>query len=431
MKLNLETLQNKIVPVANKVQSNTYLSSIMDGMSGLLAPILVGAIATLLNNLPFEPYQAFLETIHIKPYLAVATNFTTDIIALFAVFLVAYNLVRKFDMDGVIPGVYAIVCFLVLTPLAQVEVDGEMTNFISFEWLGAAGLFVAIILGLVVGRLYVAIVRKGLILRMPEGVPPTIQRTFSGLVPGFIIVALMLIVKAIFNVTPWGSVHAVIYTFLQTPLQNLGGSIWALLLAMFVVHLLWLFGIHGMLVVLSVMMPIWISLDLQNLEAYQAGEPLPNIVGLAFVMVYILLGGSGATLGLNLLMLFRAKSQRFKTLGKLAIPAGICGINEPIMFGTPIILNPIMAIPFILSPLLCALVAYIVTAIGIVPPLMGANVPLGTPIIIIALLQGSWKFAVLEILLVIMTIFIYYPFFRIADNQAYAQEQGEEQPAEA
>ncbi|MFS8652856.1 MAG: PTS transporter subunit EIIC, partial [Caldibacillus sp.] len=159
MKLNLETLQNKIVPVANKVQSNTYLSSIMDGMSGLLAPILVGAIATLLNNLPFEPYQAFLETIHIKPYLAVATNFTTDIIALFAVFLVAYNLVRKFDMDGVIPGVYAIVCFLVLTPLAQVEVDGEMTNFISFEWLGAAGLFVAIILGLVVGRLYVAIVR--------------------------------------------------------------------------------------------------------------------------------------------------------------------------------------------------------------------------------------------------------------------------------
>lgn len=155
----------------------------------------------------------------------------------------------------------------------------------------------------------------------------------------------MLIVKAIFNVTPWGSVHAVIYTFLQTPLQNLGGSIWALLLAMFVVHLLWLFGIHGMLVVLSVMMPIWISLDLQNLEAYQAGEPLPNIVGLAFVMVYILLGGSGATLGLNLLMLFRAKSQRFKTLGKLAIPAGICGINEPILFGTPIILNPIMAIP--------------------------------------------------------------------------------------
>lgn len=431
MKLNLETLQNRIMPVANKVQSNTYLSSIMDGMSSLLAPILVGAIATLLNNLPFEPYQAFLETIRIKPYLAIATNFTTDIIALIAVFLITSNLVRKFDMDGNIPGIFGIVCFLVLTPLAQVEIDGEMTNFISFEWLGAAGLFVAIILGLIVGRLYVAIVRKGLIIKMPDGVPPTIQKSFAGLIPGFVIVAIMLIVKAIFNLTPWGSVHQVIYTFLQAPLQNLGGSFWALLLSVFVVHLLWLFGIHGMLVVLSVMMPIWISLDLQNLEAYQAGEPLPNIVGLAFIMVYVLLGGSGATLGLNLLMLFRAKSQRFKTLGKLAIPAGLCGINEPIMFGTPIILNPIMAIPFILAPLLCAAIAYIVTAIGIVPPLMGANVPLGTPIIIIALLQGSWKFAVLEILLVILTIFIYYPFFRIADNQAYTQEQGQEQPAEA
>jgi len=429
MKINMEALQSKIIPLATKISNNKYLSSIMEGVTSLLPAILVGAIATLLNNLPFDAYQSFLETFGIKPYLSVLVNFTTDIIALLAVFFIASNIVKKFDMDGIIAGSFGIISFLILTPMVSIKNNGNITNYISFEWLGASGLFVAIILGLLVGRLYVAIVKKGLIIKMPEGVPPTITKSFAGLIPGFIISGLVLVIKFIFDITPFGSLHQFIYTFVQTPLQGLGGSIWSFLLVILFAHLLWLFGIHGMLVVLSVMMPIWLSLDLQNLKAYNAGEPLPNIIGFVFLMCYTLIGGSGATLGLNLLMLLKAKSKRFKALGKLAIAAGICGINEPIIFGTPIILNPIMAIPFILAPILNSVIAYIATLVGLVPAPMGTQLPLGTPVLVTGFLQGSWRIAALQLALVIVSAIIYYPFFKIVDKTAYEEETRSEQLA--
>lgn len=422
MKFNLEELQKKIMPVAISFSNNKYLGSIMEGLTSLMPVILVGAIATLLKNLPISDYQSFVTSSGVSNYLSVLINFTTDIISLLAVFLVATNISKKFDVDSPAAGLFGIISFLILTPLASIEKDGSVTNYISFEWLGATGLFVAILLGIFVGRLYAYLVQKGLVIKMPEGVPPTITKSFAGLIPGFIISALVLVIKLIFDNTAYGSIHKVIYTFIQTPLQGLGGTIWAFILVMFVAHLLWLVGLHGMLVAISVMMPIWMALDLKNLEAFNAGLPMQNVPGFAFLMCYTLLGGSGATLGLNLLMLFKAKSQRFKTLGKLAIAAGICGINEPIIFGTPIILNPLMAIPFILTPIVISVIAYIATAIGIVPPLMGATMPLGTPIIVSGILQGSWRIAALQVVLVLVSALIYYPFFKIADNNAYEEE---------
>lgn len=419
MKLNLDKLQEKVMPVATKLSENKYLSAITDGLSGILPAIMVGAIATLLGGLPFEGYQSFMAPI--IPYLNLAADFTIDIIALILVFFIASNMANKFNVDGNIPGLLGLISFLILTPLETVETEAGATAFISFEWLGATGMFVAIFVGLIVGRVYVALVKKGLVIKMPDGVPPTISKAFGGMIPGFVIAAGALIIKALFDLTAFGSVHALIYHYVQTPLQSLGGSFGALLLCVFVVHFLWLFGIHGMLVVLSVMMPIWMSLDLENLTAYQNGDPLPNIVGLAFIMTYVLLGGSGATLGLNMLML-RAKSKRFKTLGGLAFPAGICGINEPIIFGTPIILNPLMAIPFILSPMVVATLAYVFTVIGIVPEPSGVSMALGTPIIMTGFLQGSWRIVVLQVLLVFVAALIYYPFFKMADKQAYEQE---------
>ncbi|MCF6097598.1 PTS transporter subunit EIIC [Thermovorax subterraneus] len=422
MKFNLEELQKKIMPVATSFSNNKYLGSIMEGLTSLMPVILVGAIATLLKNLPISAYQSFVTSSRVGNYLSVLINFTTDIISLLAVFLVATNISKKFDVDSPAAGLFGIISFLILTPLASIEKDGSVTNYISFEWLGATGLFVAILLGIFVGRLYAYLVQKGLVIKMPEGVPPTITKSFAGLIPGFIISALVLVIKLIFDNTAYGSIHKVIYTFIQTPLQGLGGTIWAFILVMFVAHLLWLVGLHGMLVAISVMMPIWMALDLKNLEAFNAGLSMQNVPGFAFLMCYTLLGGSGATLGLNLLMMFKAKSQRFKTLGKLAIAAGICGINEPIIFGTPIILNPLMAIPFILTPIVLSVIAYVATAIGIVPPLMGAMMPLGTPIIVSGILQGSWRIAALQVVLVLVSALIYYPFFKIADNNAYEEE---------
>jgi len=421
MKLNFDKLQGKIMPIATKMSENKYLSAIMDGMSTVLPAIMFGAIASLLVGLPFEGYQNFLTSTGLAPLLNLAADLTIDIIALFVVFFIASSLSTKFGADGNIAGLLGLVSFLIVTPLASVETEAGVTSYISFDYLGAKGLFVAIIMGILVGRVYAAFIKKGIVIKLPDGVPPTISKSFAGMIPGFVIGTGALIIDAIFSATSFGSIHGLIYHYVQIPLQSLGDSPWALILCVFVVHFLWLFGVHGMLVVLSVMMPIWLSMDLENLAAFQSGQPGPNIVGMAFIMTYVLLGGSGATLGLNLLML-KAKSKRFKTLGGLSLPAGICGINEPIIFGTPIILNPIMAIPFVLGPVIIAILAYFCTYIGLVPHLSGVNMALGTPIIMTGFLQGSWRIVVLQIVLVVVSALIYYPFFRMADKQAYEQE---------
>jgi PTS system cellobiose-specific IIC component len=209
---------------------------------------------------------------------------------------------------------------------------------------------------------------------------------------------------------------------LQVPLQGLGGTLGALVIFMLVAHLLWVFGIHGMMVTLSLMLPIYIPLDNANLVAYGTGQPLPNIIGFAFVIVYILIGGSGATLGLNILMAFRAKSQRYRILGRLALPGGVCGINEPIIFGTPVVLNPILAIPFVLTPIVYAVIAYTATVLNFVPRLPGIGLPLGVPVIVSGFLQGSFRIIALQIALILLGILIYYPFFAMLDKKAYKEE---------
>ena len=182
------------------------------------------------------------------------------------------------------------------------------------------------------------------------------------------------------------------------------------------------FGIHGGLVMYSVAVPLWLSMDYANLAAYNAGDPLPYILGYAFGMLFFQFSGTGNTIGLNLLML-KAKSKRYRTLGKLALPAGICGVNEPIIFGTPIVLNPMLAIPFILNPLISGTLAYLLTIIGILPRLNGIFM-FGIPFGISGFLAGGWRVAAFQLLILIpLSIISYYPFFKKMDAVAYSEEQ--------
>jgi len=127
------------------------------------------------------------------------------------------------------------------------------------------------------------------------------------------------------------------------------------------------FGLHGPNILGAIMNPIWLSLTAGNADAYAAGTELPNIVNAQFYANFIKLGGAGSTIGLALLCLFVAKSTQFKTLGKLAFGPAIFNINEPLIFGMPIVLNPILMIPFILTPVILAILTYFVMSIGLVP----------------------------------------------------------------
>lgn len=420
MKININ--QEKIGEIAGKIQSNKYLISISNGLMATLPILMIGAISTLLSSVAYEPYQNLITSMGIKSSLALPARLTTDLIALYVSFLVAYRLAESYEHDALMAGIISLMSFLILTPI---QMFGKIPA-IPFEWLGAKGLFVAMIVGVLSTALYMEIVNRKLIIKMPSSVPPTVTKTFMAIIPGFLIVAIFTTIHALFKLTPLENVHQLIYNFLQIPLQHVGGSYWGLVIFVLVSEVLWLFGIHGSMITNVVAKPILISMDLANLAAFQSGQPLPYVISWSFRFLYVLIGGGGSTLGLCLLMAFRAKSKQLQAVGKLALPTSIFSINEPIIFGVPIVLNPTLAIPFIFTPIITMTIAYLLTVAGIVPIPIGVFLPTGTPVLFSAFVEGGLKLVVLQFLLIGVSAICYYPFFKKLDNKNYLAEVEEE-----
>jgi PTS system cellobiose-specific IIC component len=288
------------------------------------------------------------------------------------------------------------------------------------QWLGAPGIFSAIIISLVSTRIYVYIKQKGFTIKMPSTVPPVVSDSFSSLIPGFASIILFMIVSALFAATSFKTMHQFIYTFVQTPLQGVGGNIVSIVILWTFAQILWFFGIHGTLVIFSVILPIVTAMDAAQLAAYSAGEALPNITGRAFVSTYTM---AGSAIGFALLMLFASKSKQYKTLGKLTAVPSLFGISEPLVFGTPIVFNFKFVVPFVCMNGINLTIAYFLTAMGIVPRVAGMTPISGMPIIFSGFMEGSWKIAVLQVALVGLSALVWYPFFRKADREAYELEQ--------
>ncbi|TKH34600.1 PTS sugar transporter subunit IIC [Paenibacillus polymyxa] len=416
----------KLQKVAGTIQQNRYMSAISNGLMSTLPFLIIGAFATLFSALAWEPYQNLIAPV--KAIIGLASTMTTSIIALYAVFCIAYRLAQAFDKDPLVPAATALLSFLIVTPIQTFD----KVRALPLQWLGAQGLFVAMIVGLIAARLYIWIVDRNWTIKMPDGVPPTVVKTFSGLIPAVLVALVFVIVAGLFMQTSFGTVHDFIYTYLQIPLEGLGGSLGALIIALIIMQALWMFGIHGAIVILAIVKPIWMSLDLANLDAFQAGAPLPNIIGLAFWSIFC---NYAPMLGFALLLVFLAKSKQLRTIGKLGLPGTFFSIHEPLIFGIPMVLNPLLAIPFIVAPIICAVLGYIATNIGLLPAPIGIYPPFGTPLFALGFIEGSWKLAAAQLVLIPISMLIYYPFFRALDKQALkkeheAQEQLEKQASE-
>ena len=428
-------LEKYLVPLANKLSSNRYLGAISAGFSYLLPITMIGAIFTLLANLQIAPYQSFITAINLKPILAFAPTVTTDMLAVYAAYLIGKACAEKLGLekDSTIVGALTLFVFLLMIPLGvsgTATESGETVTIaaaLSTSYLGAAGLFSAMILGMVVPTIYNFFIKRHIVIKMPPQVPPTISKSFSALIPGFAIALIFCIVRFGFQMTPWGDFNSFIYTMLRTPLQSLGASPLTFIVFIIICSTMWFFGLHGGMIVMPFLNMLYTTAGLENLEAYAAGTPLPNIITQPSWSLFASLGGAGGTLGLCFIMFFLAKSARYKTLGKLALPSGLCGINEPITFGLPMVLNTIMIIPLILTPIVTFLVSYITMSIGLVPYPNGVSVPLGTPVIFSGFIACGWQAAILQVVLILIQMAIYYPFFRVLDEQALAEEEGQNQ----
>ena len=242
--------------------------------------------------------------------------------------------------------------------------------------------------------------KEKLKIHMPEGVPPMIANTFSALIPGILVGFIFIFVSFGFSFTSWGSFSQMVYSVIVTPLNALGGSVWSLVVLLLVQMFLWFFGIHGSNVISGVITAVYLPMATANMEAYAAGKELPNILGNTFYDAFSGIGGAGGTLSLCIILLLFAKSKQNKEMGKLGIVPGLFTINEPVVFGYPLIMNPILAIPFILTPILTASFAYVIKP----------------------LLAGGWQAAVLQVVCIAIGCLVWYPFFKVSDNQRYKEE---------
>lgn len=413
----MDKLAEKIMPLANRLGQNRYLTVLRDAFMLSFPLTMFGSIVVVINNLPFfnDATKGMLSEL-----FGNGQNATMSIMSVFVTFGIGYYLSESYEVEGIFGGAVSFASFLILTPFVMSLENGEeLGGVLSLDRLGAKGMFIGMIAAFIAAEIYCRITKRGWQIKMPDGVPPAVTKSFAALIPAVMTLTVFLIVNAIMTGVFHANLHDVIYEVIQKPLTGLGSSLPATLLALFLVQFLWFFGLHGQIIVNSVMDPIWNTLMLDNLEAYKAGDPLPHIISKPFMETFTVgLGGSGMTLAVVILIAFVLKKKQYRDVGRLALAPGIFNVNEPAIFGLPIVLNATILIPWVLAPLVVTTINYLVMAAGIVPPPTGVSVPWTVPIVASGILAtNSWLGGALQVLDFIIVGFIWYPFLRILDKQ--------------
>ncbi len=429
----IDKLQEILIPFSQKVNNNKILKGISGGFSAMLPVVMVGAIFTLLANLNIAPYQNLITATGLKGFFSIPADYTTNMISLYAVFLIAKaeaSVLGMDDRESVASGVIALMAFLIMIPLGVSGTDADtgvtvtVPGAVNTTFLGSAGLFTAMLVGIIFPWIHNIFVTKNIGIKMPDTVPPAISKSFSALIPAMALAALAIVLRMLAGMTSYGSVTMLIYGILKAPLTALAASPFTFVILLLVCNVLWFFGIHGGMVATSIMAVLYTELTLENLAAYGAGQAMPNILIQPAWFAMGNIGGSGCAIGLCLCLALFSKSERYKALNKIALPSGLCGISEPMVFGVPLVLNPIMLIPMLVAPIVTFLLGYAAMAIGLVPYMIGVNVSTGTPILLSAFTAwADWRGVLLQAVLIAVAVCIYYPFFRAADNQALEEEK--------
>ncbi|OIJ16641.1 PTS system, cellobiose-specific IIC component [Anaerobacillus alkalilacustris] len=433
-------LENKVMPVAGKVAGQRHLNALRDGIILTMPLIIVGSLFLILAFLPIPGYADFMAGVFGDQWMSkllYPVGVTFDIMALIACFGIAYRLAERYGIDALSSGAIAISSFLLATPFQilftpegaaeAVQVGGG----IPLALMGSQGLFVGMLIAIFSTEIYRYIVSKDIVIKMPDGVPPAVAKSFVALIPGFVVISSIWILRIFVEMTSFGSIHALVTQIVGAPLTLVGGSLIGNLFGVFFAMLLWSVGLHGMNIVSGVMAPIWMGAMDENRIAFQAGEELPNIFTTQFIEM-MNVGGSGATFALVIMMLLWARSQQIKQLGRLAAGPGAFNINEPIIFGMPIVMNPLLIIPFIITPLVTVIVTYFAMSLGIVAKPAGIAVPWTTPPILHGYLitGGNISGAIMQAVNILIAFAIWFPFFKIFDKQKVREEGGVSTPDE-
>ncbi len=424
-----------VMPAAAKIGAFRPLIAIRDGMAVAMPLIIVGSLFTIINGFPVPGWSNWLmktavNGVSLSSILAKASNGSFGIMGLVAAFGIAWSYANQRHVDGVSAGIASVAVYFIVTP-SIMSGDKVPVEGFPYTYLGSRGLFVAIILGLLSAWIFQWFINHNIQIKMPATVPPAVSKSFSALIPGAVEITLAGGIYWLFSWAGWGNIHDVIMNILSKPLGALGDTLPGTLVAVLLVSLFWFVGVHGGNVVNTAMQPIWLMQTDANRVLNQAGHldlaHGGHIITQPFIDNFVYMGGGGATLGLVLcigILVWRKRaSKQNQILAPLTIVPGLFNINEPTMFGLPIVLNLSLLIPFIIAPMVNAITTYIAMRIGLVPLCSGTVIAWTMPPIISGFLAtNSIAGSILQIINIILDMLIYYPFISAYNKHQIAEE---------
>lgn len=428
MQKSMDFMEEKLVPIAGAFANQRHLKAMRDGLVQLIPLTILGGLILMIANPPVaatvKPTNAFLQLMCAwrdwaswwKPVLLVPYNMSFALMGLFACVNISYTLASSYKMNTLSAVMTAIICFLMTC--VTINKDGSF----NVSYLDAKGMFTGILLAMMTVEITRFLQNKKITIRMPDGVPPSVTRSFEALIP--VAVNVIVVYTISLNVKNFSGliVPAAIMKLLGpafTAVDSLGGVFLIGLLA----QILWFVGIHGASTIKTgVAQPFLNQYITANADAALHGQALPHVFTDPFWSANMTVGGSGATLALVILMLWRARSAQMKNVGKISILPGLFNINEPVIFGTPMVLNPIFMIPFLLIEPINGVIAFLATKAGLMSPTYIIT-PWTTPGFLQAFLSSfDWRNTLMVIFLIVFDMVLYYPFFAVYDRRCAKEE---------
>jgi len=422
-------LSDKVIPRIIKFINTKGVQSIKNGMVYSMPLLIVGSVFLILANFPVQAVVDFLESTGMKDIMDQAYGATFNISAMIGVIGISYTYVKLEGQEPLSGSMIALATFLLLMPSHIVTESGEVVGgIIDKSWTAGKGMIGAIMIGLIVPVIYSWFLKNNIKIKMPAGVPEGVANSFSALIPAAAIITGATVIHGICSLGFHTTLMETIYKVIQTPLQGMTDSLGGAMLMCFAGPFLWMFGVHGSTVVGGIMQGLLTANSLENQAIIDSGMELTlenggHIVTQQFYDQFINVTGAGITIGLSIFLFFFAKSKQLKTLGKVEIVPAFFGINEPILFGIPIVMNPMMAVPFVTMPLISCVIQYFALYTGICPLYAATQVPWTCPPIISGFLVGGWKSALLQVVIFIISFFVYLPFIKRIDKISLTQEQ--------
>lgn len=436
-------MEEHFVPVAAKIGSNKFLVAIRDAFVAIMPITMTGAIATLLNVFFRDLPNSYWPDLHIAENMSWLISIngnvwwaTLAMLSLAFVFALGYQVAKTFKTDALAGGLVAFASYIAVTPqvatIAEAGPNGADAvgwGFLNYNYLDAKGLFIALMIGLISSIIYSKLMNnKKMTIKMPDSVPPAVSRAFASIIPGIIAIYVCGIAAwATSEMTGGLAIGDVVLKYVQMPFLGLSQGLGAVLIIVLAVQLLWFFGLHGTNVLGAVLDGTYLTALTMNDSLYQAGQPMEYLWTRGTFDAFVWMGGAGCTIAFVIAILIFSKRADSRAVAKMSAPMAVFNINEPVVFGMPVVLNPIYFIPWLLVPCVLTIVSYLVIAAGWVP-YVHVVVPWVVPPILYAFLAtgGSIAAAILALVNLVIAVAIWSVFVIMA-NRVQTEEEALEQ----